>query len=223
MSSPKGMHAKIPLPVLPVKPRQTIPVPKLIKPNAFKLTVPPPSLSGRTFKKLPSPSQQIPSNMKLSPPMINKSPTQVYAQAQDKSVSLTKRYPQSFTTIGNKKFVVLPKKARPDITSAQAAAAVGNGMGPRICYVGNRPDATRKLEIVPTVRAQNNVLEGASSQNPAKGDTESKTITDTTNESQNEIVKANDEVIAAVETDASVNNNVEVANSSTESVSVANQ
>lgn len=139
MAAPKALPGKIPLPNLGgAKPRQVIPaVPNLMKSSAFRLTVPPPSLSGRTFKKpVPAPHHQTPNNLRLPPggAMANKAPptSMPPPPPQDRSVSLIKKYPQSVATIGNKSFVVLPKRRAAEfVPSTTVTSAVGNGGTPK--------------------------------------------------------------------------------------------
>ncbi|CAL8078976.1 unnamed protein product [Orchesella dallaii] len=178
MSSPKIPTGKLPLPMgLPVKPRQSMPVvPNLMKPTAFKIAVPPPSLSGRTFKKVAvSPStHHAAQGLKQSPTVISKAVSHIHAQGQvDKSVvSLVKRSPQTVCTIGTKKYVVLPKKPTPSTT----IVAVGNGVSSKISYSSGdavaRTELIQKQEkapVVTTSEGQNNGTSVADNANSSQG------------------------------------------------------
>lgn len=131
MGTSKGIPGRLPLPVMGgAKPRQTIPaVPKLMKPNAFRLAVPPPALSGRTFKKtIPPPQSQPPTTLRITAAGgVSKQAAVAYTPAPERIISIGKRYPQSICTVGKKKFVVLPKRRPQGFPASTTVTPVGNG------------------------------------------------------------------------------------------------
>lgn len=186
MGTPKGIPGKLSLPVMPGKPRPAMPtVPNLMKPNAFRLTVPPPSLSGRTFKKiLPAAAATNTSSSNLR---LNQATTTVMKippslVSHDKTVSLIKRYPQSVCTVGNKKFVVLPKSA----AAFMPPTMVGNGAIAKANFAmdGMRnPETTvKKIEAVSMREGQINSTGDDSSPNVPAQPVSDEKVTETSND-----------------------------------------